>query len=151
MLARIIISLARFVYNFAGPIVARYAGVLMISAVVGSCLLVWAHALVFTYVDLRILAPASTLALEAVPFSFLAPATWGLPPHAIATLIETGGGLAAMFTGVLKYLLWPLQFGYFRDIMTLTAIVAFFNIVPAFVIWWERKVAGREKRKRHRL
>ena len=144
LLARLVIGLATAVYRLAAPIVSRFAGIILLSAVVASCLLVWAHALVFAYVDVTILGPSagqSTPQPEA--FSYASPSTWGLPPSTIGPLIEQGGGPAASLAGVLRYLLWPLQFSIVRDLFGLGAIFALFNLIPIYTIWWERKVAGR--------
>lgn len=135
--------MAKFIYEASAPIVSRFAGLIMISAVVGACMLVWVTALLFSYVDIQILQGAPALSIEVEPFSYAAPSTWGLPPAAIKVLVEAGEGPVAGFSGILQYVLWPLQFGFLRDIITLLAIVTFFNLFPAYAIWWERKVAGR--------
>ena len=142
--ARSIISVARLIYTAAAPIVSRFPGTILISAVVGVCLLVWVNALVFGYVDQYILDPAVATAADVQPtFSYLSPSTWGLPPSMIEGLIGSAGGWPAMLAGLLGYLLWPIQFGFVRDLVGLGAIFGLFNVIPIYVIWWERKVAGR--------
>jgi len=141
--ARGIIALARGVYAFSAPVVRRFPGAILISVVIATGLVVWLHAIVFKYVDERLLAQAGSLGLGSRPFAYGSPATWGLAPSALATLIEQSGGVAAALSGLLKYLLWPLQFGLVRDLLILGALFGWYNVVPAFVIWWERKVAGR--------
>jgi NADH-quinone oxidoreductase subunit H len=115
---------------------------ILISAVIGACLVVWLHALVFAYVDLRILGPAAAQGLAPQPSGFH-PTTWGLPPSTISSLLEQAGGAPAAMRGLLKYLLWPVQFGIVRDLIGLGAILGLFNVIPIYAIWWERKVAGR--------
>ncbi len=143
MLGRATAAAAKAVYELAGPIVSRSAGMILIGTVVATCLLVWFCALLFSYVDDQILANAGTLALEHHPLSFWSPSTWGLSPSAIAALISSNAVVTSSGPGLLSYLLWPFQFGIVRDVLVLGAVFGFFNIVPAYTIWWERKVAGR--------
>jgi NADH-quinone oxidoreductase subunit H len=93
-------------------------------------------------VDLHVLGAAAKAGVTPPsPFSWTAPSTWGLPPSAIASLLhEAGWGNGV---GLLQYLLWPLQFGIVRDLLGLGGIMALFNVIPMYAIWWERKVAGR--------
>lgn len=76
-------------------------------------------------------------------------------------LVQAGGGYAARtyfggpvtlemiqggargLPGWLAVAVWPLQFALVRDVIALLAIVGLFNVAPVFLIWWERKVAGR--------
>ena len=141
--ARGIISLARLVYAITAPILRRFAGLIFIGAVFSVCMGVWAFAMVFAYVDTAVLAGGAAIDVETAPASVLSPSTWGLPPTTIEDRIETSGGWPATLAGLLKYLLWPLQFGLVRDLIALGAIFGLFNIIPVYVIWWERKVAGR--------
>ena len=75
--ARPVVRLAKFIYDVASPIVSRFSGLIMIGAVVASCLLVWVTALIFTYVDVQVLGQASTVSIEQEPFSYAEPGTWG--------------------------------------------------------------------------
>ena len=142
--ARAIIAIAKAVSAVAAPLLNRFPGLILLSAVVVVCLLVWAHALVFAYVDRHILEPAVASAAGVRPeSSLLSPATWGLAPSQMRELIVGAGGWPAALAGVLQYALWPVQFGFVRDLIGLAAIFGLFNIVPVYAIWWERKVAGR--------
>ncbi len=141
--ARAVVSLARGVYSFAAPIVSRFPGFLLISAVIVTVILVWLHAMVFAFVDEVILAGADKANVVPTTFQWPSPSTWGLTPTVIHGLIVAGGGLAASLAGLLSYLLWPVQFGIVRDLVGLGAIVGLFNVIPIYLIWWERKVAGR--------
>lgn len=142
--ARAIIAVARLVSAVALPLLNRFPGLTLLGAVVAACLLVWAHALVFAYVDQHILEPAIASAAGVRPeSSLLSPGTWGLAPSAMRELIVGAGGWPAALAGVLQYALWPVQFGIVRDLIGLTAIFVLFNVVPVYAIWWERKVAGR--------
>ena len=142
---RPIAAAARGIYRFAAPIVSRMPGAILISAVIGTCVIVFLHALVFAYVDVRILAPATAQGLFPPPQlrSLSDPSTWGLTPAVVGSLMEQSGGVAAKMSGTLRYLLWPLQFGIVRDLIVVGAIMGLFNIIPIYTIWWERKVAGR--------
>lgn len=137
-----IAAIARGIYRFAGPIVAAFPGAILISAIIGTCIVIFLHAIAFAYVDTHILAAASSKGLTTGPAT-LNPATWGLVPATMGQLITEGGGIAGKAVGLLKYLLWPLQFGIVRDLIALGAIMGLFNVIPIYAIWWERKVAGR--------
>ncbi len=142
--SRFIANSAVAVYRTFSPFVSRFAGMILISAVIGTCIIVWLHALVFAYVDLHILGPAAAKGIAPpTPFGYFSPTTWGLPPSIIAPLIEQSGGWVASLSGLLRYLLWPLQFSIVRDAIGLGALIGLFNVIPIYTIWWERKVAGR--------
>lgn len=142
--ASMIVAAARLVYAIASPIVSQFPGAILLSAVAGTCLLVWAHALLFAFVDQRIIAQAVTVGVSIPqPFDYFSPSTWGLPPSAILAILSANGGWVASAGGLLSYLLWPVQFGFVRDLVGLGAITGLFNIIPIYTIWWERKVAGR--------
>ena len=137
----IIKPLAVAIYRVSAPIVRRFAGLILISVIVGVCLLVWAHALLFAYVDANVIgASAVPVGYRAADFAYFAPNTWGLPPLVIHARLEDAHAPAA---GLLQYLLWPVQFGIVRDFLGLGALFGLFNIIPVYFIWWERKVAGR--------
>lgn len=135
-------ALAIAIYHAAKPVVTRFPGMILISAVIGACFGVWVHALAFAYIDLYILTPAAAAA-SSKPFEYLSPSTWGLTPTAIGLFMEQAGGTVAGFRGILKYLFWPIQFGFVRDLIGMGALVGLFNVIPIYTIWWERKVAGR--------
>ncbi len=126
----------------AAPIVSRFPGMILIGVVVTVCLLVWVSALVFGYVK-HVLEPAASATGVQPSFSYFSPSTWGLPPSMIEELIVSAGGWPVPLAVLLQYLLWPVQFGFLRDLIGLGAIFGLFNVIPIYVIWWERKVAGR--------
>lgn len=130
--ARGIVTLAILVYRFAKPIVQRFAFPIFITAIVVTVLAVWAHMALFKMVDGIIASDANGPATSA----------WGLP-LAVSEIQAWLGERIGLGSGVLGYLLWPLQIELVRDLVGLIAIFSFFNIVPAYAIWWERKVAGR--------
>ena len=144
LVSRLIANMAVGLYRTVGPFVARFAGLILIGAVVATCFVVWLHALVFAYVDLHILGPAVAGGMTPpTPFGYYSPSTWGLTPSMIWPLVEQSGGWLASFSGLLQFLLWPLQFGIVRDLVGLAALIGLFSLVPVYTIWWERKVAGR--------
>ncbi len=135
---------AKAVAAVAGPILKRFPGTILLSAVIVCGLLVWFHALVFSYVDTHIVrGSAVPPGYVQKPAALFSPSTWGLPPSVIAARLEEAGGWAASASGVLRYLLWPVQFGIVRDLIGLGALFGLFNLIPVYFIWWERKVAGR--------
>lgn len=142
---RMIASIAIFIANVAKATILRSPGMLLIGAVVVVCFGVWAHALLFHFVDTVILANAAAAfgSSASTEPSFFSPSTWGLTPTQIGFLMqEHGGGVAASASGLGKYLLWPVQFGIVRDFIGVGALIGLFNIIPIYTIWWERKVAG---------
>ena len=48
-LSRVIVSAARSTYAFAAPIISRFPGAILLSAIAAVCLVVWCHALVYGY------------------------------------------------------------------------------------------------------
>lgn len=129
---RAIAALAAGVYSAAAPLVARFAFPIFLTSVLVIVLAVWAHMAIFRVVDDIIVSEANTTAVSA----------FELP----LTTAEIGAWLSETnvpAVGLIKYLLWPLQAEIVRDLVGLIAVFSLFNLVPAFFIWWERKVAGR--------
>lgn len=143
-LGSMVVGMAKGIYTLATPIVSRFSGAILLSAIAGVCVLVFLHALLFAFVDNAILTPALASGVGAsATFSYFSPSTWGLSPSTIESLLISSGGTAATLSGSLKYLLWPVQFWIVRDLVGLGAVFGLFNIIPVYVIWWERKVSGR--------
>ncbi len=112
-----------------GGSLLKIAGPILLIAVILSCLGVWAVHALFLWVQTGLIATADDPALTTY---FSGPLTLGE--------IRTG------MPGSLQWLafaVWPLQFPLLRDVISTTAVIVFFTIVPVFAIWWERKVAGR--------
>jgi NADH-quinone oxidoreductase subunit H len=107
----------------------RTAGMILLGAVVGGCLAVWAVALLFGWVTGDLIPRAAD---PAVTTLFGGPLTLGeiMAAH-------------AWMPGWVALLIWPLQFPLIRDITGLAGLLGFFNLIPIYTIWWERKVAGR--------
>jgi NADH-quinone oxidoreductase subunit H len=131
--SRLIAAAATAVYRLAGPIVGRFPGPILLGAIVVAILATWAHFGLFGVVTGFANDPAINTPAESV---------WGLPltPAEIETGLTQRGWPA---TGLLKYLLWPMQAEILRDLIGLGAVFGLFNLFPVFAIWWERKVAGR--------
>jgi len=126
-------SMAVMVYRYFGPLIARIPGLILISAIVVTGLLVWA-----------IWGAAGVVEhIAANPeVNGAARTAFGMP----LTVAELHAGLSArgwMLVGLFQYLLWPLQSELIRDLLGLGAVFGLFNMFPVFAIWWERKVAGR--------
>ncbi|MBX3396207.1 MAG: NADH-quinone oxidoreductase subunit NuoH [Phycisphaerae bacterium] len=141
----------------AGLAVASYEGigrilkapyvafVIFLSALVGVCLIVWLHAFVFSLVEVAAAsnagAPAHTIPVLGIEYPLSSSQIY-------EAMRNTPLGIPFMESARLSippvaYLLWPLQFVLVRDVVALAGIIGFISIIPAFGIWWERKVAGR--------
>ncbi|MFQ5493876.1 MAG: NADH-quinone oxidoreductase subunit NuoH [Phycisphaerae bacterium] len=108
----------------------RVALFVFIGVIASVCLGVWLVNVLFAWVTTDLVASAANHA-DAT--------TWfGYP----LTLDEV---LAAVswLPGWAACLIWPLQFPIVRDVTALGALFGLFNLIPAYGIWWERKVAGR--------
>ena len=129
---RALAALAAGLYSAAAPILIRFAFPIFLVTVVVVVLAVWAHMALFDLVDGIILSGANTPAVSSfdLPLTTTEISRW-----------LTDAGVPVV--GLLKYLLWPLQAELVRDLVGLVAVFSLFNLVPAFFIWWERKVAGR--------
>lgn len=111
-----------------GPILFRTAGPILVGATVATCFGVWLVNMLFAWVQTDLVTQTD----PALTTYFGGPLTLG---EIIAAVSWAPGWIAA--------LIWPLQFPLVRDFISLGAIVGLFNVAPAFLIWWERKVAGR--------
>jgi len=131
--ALVAVAAAFFVstWRMWGPILLRLAPLLLIGAVIASCILVWGANMLFAWVS------GDAIALEAND-----PAVTTLFGGAL-TMKEAVGVLPGWMPAWIAPLIWPLQFPLIRDVLSMTTLIVFFTIVPVFVIWWERKVAGR--------
>ncbi len=143
LIGRTVVAAARGIYAIGVPVLRRFAGVILLSVLVGVAVLVWIHAVAFSFVDSVVLEGAERMGMQRPVAEFFSPSTWGLAPSQIHQLILAGGGGASALAGTLSYLLWPLQFGFVRDLIALGGILGLFNAIPIYLIWWERKVAGR--------
>jgi NADH-quinone oxidoreductase subunit H len=141
-LSRIIIAIVGAIYAIFKPVVSRFPGLVAWAVLILSCLLVWAHAVIFDYVDEAILGAAAEQHIARPVTELDSPSTWGYSPSTIEPLL-TEAGMGPALAGICKYVLWPLQFIIVRDLIILAGLFALFGLIPAYAIWWERKVAGR--------
>lgn len=111
-----------------GPILLQSAGPILLSAVIGTCFGVWFVNMLFQWVQTDLVARTDP-----------AVNTWFGGPLTVAEI----SGALPWLPSFLAVLLWPVQFPLVRDLTGLGAIVGLFNIIPVYLIWWERKVAGR--------
>lgn len=105
---------------------------LFFGGLIGVCLIVWLHAGIFTFVKSLPAADGDhTVWLLGLPYDH--------------TVININEGLESVGVGIpiLSYAIWPLQFELVRDLVALGGIIGFISIIPAFGIWWERKVSAR--------
>ena len=113
---------AALVIQFAeavGWLLARFAFLIFIGAVLGIVVVAWVPALLYQHVEA--IGPPGTLTVDKLQASL-------------------GEGAAARLAA---YGLWPLQFRLTRDIIAMVGAIGFVSIFASFAIWWERKVAGR--------
>jgi len=113
-----------------GRLLFQFALIIFIGAVISTAFGVWLVNMLFTWISVDLVASAAND--PALMSWFGAPLTVGEMHAAIGWLPEW-----------IVLVLWPLQFPVIRDLTTLGAIVGLFNIIPVYLIWWERKVAGR--------
>ena len=133
LFGRLVSAVAKLLYAIFAPIVKRVPWLILIAGVLAGGLTVWATALVFHYVDVHVLEAAAAAEVESTTFL-------GFNPTQIGELLTEA---EAPVVGLLKYALWPVQFRFVRDVIILVAIFIFFCLEPSYMIWWERKVAGR--------
>ncbi len=116
-------------YLFVGAILFRLALFILLGAIISTCLGVWGVNLLFAYLTTDVLAAQAN-----------GPdATWFGGPLTVAEITEH----FSFLPGFVAVTLWPFQFAYVRDAVALGALFGWFNLVPVYFIWWERKVAGR--------
>ena len=118
---RLTVRIAILVYTLARPVLSRFAGFILLSAMFASVLLAWAVYGLFGYVENAVRDAPGTVA----DFQ--------------AALERSSVPLAS----VLAYPLWTLQYPIVRDVIALCGVFAIILLIPMFAIWWERKVAGR--------
>ncbi|MGB2986285.1 MAG: NADH-quinone oxidoreductase subunit NuoH [Phycisphaerae bacterium] len=114
-----------------GSVLFRLAPLLLIAAVIASCIGVWAVHVLFEWISRDLVASVA---------NDPATATWFGGPYTLAEIVTA---LPALVPGWVAALIWPLQFPFIRDVISMVTLIVFFTIVPVFTIWWERKVAGR--------
>ncbi len=116
-------------YRAIGQLLFRFALFILIGAVVSTAVGVWVINLLFEWVQTDLVRVADDPTLTSY---------FG----AALTLVEIESAMS-WAPRCLAALVWPLQFPLFRDLLSLGALVGLFNIIPVYLIWWERKVAGR--------
>lgn len=131
-LSGMIAGFAKALYGIAAPIVSAAPGMVMLSAVFGAIVAVWAHYLLFEFVDGLIASTAN-----GSDIGWLGAAM--TMPELQAGLSEAGAPAA----NLICYPLYLLQYSLVRDLVGMGGILGFISIIPLFCIWWERKVAGR--------
>jgi len=133
--ASLLIALAVRFREPLGRLLARVAFPIFMVAVVATVFFAWVPALLYEEVD-RLAGSVSTASGE--------PRQMPLGVAEIRSYLLGSCGVGSAWVATLvASLLWLLQFGLVRDLITVTGIVVFVSLVAMFGIWWERKVAGR--------
>ncbi len=110
--------------------------VVFIGGIVGICLIVWLHAILFRYVAHLESDPTVNVATDTVNL--------GIGYSAPLTAREIYNGIQDKIDLPLAaYALWPIQIPLVRDLLAVGGVIGFISVIPLFGIWWERKVAGR--------
>ena len=124
-------------------ILTRFPLVIFLGTVAAIVLLVWAHGLVFGYVDGIVADPEFNAAGATTMFG--GQLTLEEIQGRLLTDAERAGGTLPKHgtCSLLAYPLWPIQFRLVRDVFGIAAMIGFVSFVAMFTIWWERKVAGR--------
>ena len=120
-LAALIVACARMLAATAGPILRAFPGPIFFSAILAVILGTWAHFLLFEYVDNVLVGGATNTAAET---------GW---LGASLSLAEARAGIAATgFPGadLLCYLVYPLQYTFVRDVVSLGGVMGFISIIP---------------------
>ncbi|MCH7700464.1 MAG: NADH-quinone oxidoreductase subunit NuoH [Planctomycetes bacterium] len=142
-LPRVTVAAALLIKRLATPILLRFPGMILISALVGGITGVWLIAVVFDVVDGAMIATPAAV-VPGAEEGLVALGVGVTPPNAFelfAVGLEAEGIPAV---GVLKFALFPFRYALFRDALIVFGIVFIFvGAIPFFAIWWERKVAGR--------
>ncbi len=114
-------------YRALAPVVSRAAGLIFLAAVVVTCLLTWAIAL---------LLQACVAAQQALVEAGKASAGQWLSVDQLAE------GARMVGSSVPASLLWLVQSSLVRDIIGVLGVLGFVSVLAVFLIWWERKVSG---------
>ncbi|HON68454.1 MAG TPA: NADH-quinone oxidoreductase subunit NuoH [Phycisphaerae bacterium] len=127
-------------HAIVGRILLKMAFPIFVGALVGLVLFTWAFALAFEYTD-QIVAAQSVADREV--------RTLGGGELTVGEIVrymrggQSDGDAATGWLGIPAGVLWVLQFRSVRDFLLAFGAFGFVSLTASFVIWWERKVAGR--------
>lgn len=107
----------------------RFAFFILLGAIAGTCVGVFAGALFFEWINGLIASPIN----DPTRFGWLG---------AQLSLTEIARGLPDL-PRLVHGAVWLFQYPLVKDLVGLGVIFGVINIVPAYMIWWERKIAGR--------
>jgi NADH-quinone oxidoreductase subunit H len=117
----------------------RYtAAVLFFGGIIGVCLIVWAHSILFSLTKDMLAEDAQRVPVDVTNVLGIT-----APLNSVEITEYLLDHYPVISVPFVAYLLWPLQFDLVRDLVAIAGIVGFVSIVPIFGIWWERKIAGR--------
>ncbi|MCC7292349.1 MAG: NADH-quinone oxidoreductase subunit NuoH [Phycisphaerales bacterium] len=107
----------------------RFAFFILIGAVVGVSVGVFAGALFFEWIQALITHPAN----DPTRFAYFGGELM------LSEIAQACPNLPRLVHGAV----WLFQFPLVRDLVNVGIVFGWINVVPAYMIWWERKIAGR--------
>ncbi len=113
-----------------GSFLSKTAWMILLGAVVSVCTGVFLTNALFGWISTEFVAQANTSTSD----------TWF---GGELTFLEIGEALPDAVPGWMGCFVWFLQFPAGRDLVNLAAIFGLINVIPVYMIWWERKVAAR--------
>ena len=125
--AKVVAALSLALYRIFGPPIRRFPGVVFFGTLIAACLVTW------------LVGVAVQASEQAVTYAVRNEIAGSGATLTVAQLGEAAGAQNIAFPAAVLY---PFQFGIVRDLLGIVAIVLFVSVLPAFLIWWERKVAG---------
>jgi NADH-quinone oxidoreductase subunit H len=131
-MGRAVAGLARLGYGIFAPVVRAAPWLVLWVAILGTVGGLWLGSAATRFVDAVAVSQASGAA-EHVSAGHVS-------VEILSNALRDEGVPAA---GMLSYAMWPAQFGWVRDLTGVALLFGLFNLVPAYGIWWERKVSAR--------
>jgi len=113
-----------------GRVLFRVAGIVLLGAVVATCVGVFLTYVLLEWVTTDLVASEANGPQQ----------TWF---GGGVTIPEIAAALPAAVPEWVSCLIWPFQFPAGRDLLGFAAIFGFILVIPVYLIWWERKVSAR--------
>lgn len=107
----------------------RFAFFILIGAIVGVSVGVFVGALFFEWIQALIANPAN----DPTRFAYFGGELM------LSEIAQACPNLPRLAHGAI----WLFQFPLVRDLVNVGVVFGWINVVPAYMIWWERKIAGR--------
>lgn len=125
--------LLRFIvehHRWVGRVLQRVALLLLVGAIVGTGVGIFGGMLFYDWID----GMKSAATNDAAALTH-----WG----GELTVREISTAFPAWLPEGVAFVVWPFQFTAVRDFIALGVLFGLLNIIAVFMIWWERKIAGR--------